>query len=732
MNTTAEFAASPSSALGLFCKAITALPRDGAFRFSVKFGIAGILAVFATLLNKSQEPTWALFTVFVLMVAQYIGAIEEKSILRIIGTVIGGVVGYLLTASFEQDPLIYLSLLGLFVAATTAMFGQARYPYAFLLCAMTAVVVCSNGLGRPEMSWQFMIWRIQEVCIGILAVMLVQSLLWPRYAADEFLIGLRGAFLDLHDLFSNARSGAPVNGTAIEARLNRLRQLLRFGGRESRYFRTRSENYVELLSVISRIHGSIRPLAGLGWKNSFYLAKAGHQLVAVHEAIEAQLALLGAPKQDSADLRQGAVAINAAMDALKHAIVDLRRDPRSRDVELDDILGMSLDCLSLEEIHRELARGLELLNRSPVKTKKRQALDLHWLVPGVPPAFWITNGIRSAISLVAAMVLMNWVQPPGGATMVLCAWLFCCLLPISPEGRGDQRAWHVVVASIPCIFFLCLGLLLAAPLLSSYAVMNTLIFTWMFVYGQKAYRTAGVSTAMNISMMGLVGAMGLNAQEPVSFQAIADIFFGISAGTIIAAFFQRMFWPLLPQREMRDRFQEMLRIQYESLVLGPPSLEGVSRLSQLPSEIELRLANLVSPVYSKAEIQKLRALVDQLDRFTANRIWEYDPGKTEDGLALTKKIRELSAEILKQIAVSFSTGRSSSVDAAPLRAAIAEFEAWIVGMRDKMICQDVDPLVTTNLIGHAARYQHSATNLIAAAELAAQLDTSLYSKDNTL
>ena len=149
MNATAESVLKPTSATGSLWSWLVALPRDGSFRFSVKFGIAGILAVFAALLNKNHEPTWALFTVFVLMVAQYIGAVEEKSILRIIGTVIGGLVGYLLTAAFEQDPLIYFSLLGLFVASAAAMFGQARYPYAFLLCAMTAVVVCSSGIAKP-------------------------------------------------------------------------------------------------------------------------------------------------------------------------------------------------------------------------------------------------------------------------------------------------------------------------------------------------------------------------------------------------------------------------------------------------------------------------------------------------------------------------------------------------------------------------------------------------------
>jgi hypothetical protein len=176
----------------------------------------------------------------------------------------------------------------------------------------------------------------------------------------------------------------------------------------------------------------------------------------------------------------------------------------------------------------------------------------------------------------------------------------------------------------------------------------------------------------------------------------------------------------------------MLRIQREALLSGKPSLEGVARLSQLPSEITLRLANLVRPVYSEAEIQNLRALVDHLDRFTANRIWESDQGEAEDGLALTKKIRELFAEILEKIGVSFATGRPCSVDAAPLRAAIAEFDAWVLAARLKMISENADLSVTTNIIGRAARYQNAATNLMAAAEVAAQLDTALYSKDNAL
>jgi uncharacterized membrane protein YccC len=47
------------------------------------------------------------------MLAQFVGAVAEKSVLRLIGTAAGGVIGYLLTASLEQQPILYLLLIGL-------------------------------------------------------------------------------------------------------------------------------------------------------------------------------------------------------------------------------------------------------------------------------------------------------------------------------------------------------------------------------------------------------------------------------------------------------------------------------------------------------------------------------------------------------------------------------------------------------------------------------------------
>ena len=156
---------------------IGSVTGDPALRYGLKFGLAGVAAVYISLWARLDMPGWALFTVFVLMIAQYVGAIAEKSIFRLIGTVVGGVAGYMITAAFEQDPVVYLALIGLVVGASTALFGQSRYPYAFLLCGMTTLVVASNGMGDPDNSWKFMISRIEEIVVGIVVTMVVLVIL---------------------------------------------------------------------------------------------------------------------------------------------------------------------------------------------------------------------------------------------------------------------------------------------------------------------------------------------------------------------------------------------------------------------------------------------------------------------------------------------------------------------------------------------------------------------------
>ena len=76
--------------------------------FGIKLGLAGLLSVYLSQLIRLGHANWALFTVLVLASAQYVGAIAQRSVARVVGTIIGGFVGVWLVGNYEQDRLFFL------------------------------------------------------------------------------------------------------------------------------------------------------------------------------------------------------------------------------------------------------------------------------------------------------------------------------------------------------------------------------------------------------------------------------------------------------------------------------------------------------------------------------------------------------------------------------------------------------------------------------------------------
>ena len=118
--------------------------QDPAVRSGIKFGTAAVLALFISELIRLESPQWSVITVIVLMPAQFTGAVAEKAFFRLLGTICGVVTGYIITASLEQNPILFLGMVTLSVAFGIMMFGQPRAPYAFFLFALTALT------GRAE------------------------------------------------------------------------------------------------------------------------------------------------------------------------------------------------------------------------------------------------------------------------------------------------------------------------------------------------------------------------------------------------------------------------------------------------------------------------------------------------------------------------------------------------------------------------------------------------------
>ena len=102
-------------------------------RYGIKLGLAGLLALFCTQLIRLPHDNWAIFTVQILMSAQFVGAIAFKGLMRLTGSVAGALVGIWLVGDYTSKPAIFLPVLFLVMAIAGYRFGHVgarQVPYA--------------------------------------------------------------------------------------------------------------------------------------------------------------------------------------------------------------------------------------------------------------------------------------------------------------------------------------------------------------------------------------------------------------------------------------------------------------------------------------------------------------------------------------------------------------------------------------------------------------------------
>ncbi len=723
---------------------IGAAGADPAVRYGIKFGLAGIIAIFVSLVLRLDTPGWALFTVFVLMTAQFVGAIAEKSFYRLIGTVVGGVLGYLLTGSLEQEPILYLALLGLVIGGATALFGQSRSPYAFFLCGMTTLVVASNGMHDPATSWTFMLARIEEIFIGIVVVLLVQSLLWPRYARIEFMGNLYSAFGDLRTCFVDAPGlradespgGGAVRAQDFPARITGLRQLIEFGSRESHYFRAKLHIFYDLTACLGKIAYAIGTLREPIRPDSPYRIHAGRQAEAIYLALGDALGDLETGHSTS-ESRQGLRAgLESAFRALDEAFLDMRAKDLVKAIPASQAMNLGLHVLALDEIRSQVERVhalIDQLDADPLSKEKSPVPA----APPWPPPFWIKAGIKSGVAVMVAMMIANWLNPPGASMFILGAWLFTALNAASPGGQGDHRAFHLIPSIVAALAVMSMALIALSPMLSSYAVMNTIIFGWLFLWGYHSFKTRGMTLPMQFAMLVIVGILGLNGQEPVPFQSIVNFFFGLVLALVVSSVLQRLIWPSLPQWEARDRFVEMIGICRKLLAREAMPLWLKTRLALIPGEVGARLPHLAPPICPDGEAARLAALMQTLVNLGGNLSVSLDRIKIPEGRAASGKaclaaIENLLSDGLGAIRQGFHERPSQPLDEGTVQTALQNLRDWIAETRLLLLAQNGPPLESARLAGFGERYVLLATDLLDAQRQFAKLQLPLYMGDFSL
>ena len=135
----------------------------------------------------TQFSIWILLTVVVLLQST-VGTTFERAAFRVIGTLLGVLVGMLLVSILPFSTLtysvfIFISLF--FVIYTKQMSYVTSMFFAGIMVVLSVSLFIAHG--DPQQAWKIALDRFVDTLIGAVIVILCAYLLWPNKTKNEYI-----------------------------------------------------------------------------------------------------------------------------------------------------------------------------------------------------------------------------------------------------------------------------------------------------------------------------------------------------------------------------------------------------------------------------------------------------------------------------------------------------------------------------------------------------------------
>ncbi|AOA58710.1 FUSC family protein [Acinetobacter larvae] len=143
--------------------------------------LAGWLALSIAYALQLEMPYSAASTVL-LVINPVQGAVVAKGKWRVIGTLLGMLVAFLLMIFFAQLPLLFICAFALWLAVCVAAMSVLRHFYATgaVVAGYTIGLALYGAMGHPQHSFEHILGRTSTVVIGVLCLSVVTMLLSRR------------------------------------------------------------------------------------------------------------------------------------------------------------------------------------------------------------------------------------------------------------------------------------------------------------------------------------------------------------------------------------------------------------------------------------------------------------------------------------------------------------------------------------------------------------------------
>jgi Fusaric acid resistance protein family len=162
------------------------------FRFSVKLGATMVLGLQVGLTTQRADLQTILWSIAVAGQPNQYGAVLRKTILRLVGCMMGGLAALgamlLVSQNFDSLPAYLVAIFAVTFFSTYLSQSSEWLNYAGIQTGIT-FLICYVGLG-PSSDIYRPLWRFWGIVLGVLTTGFVFLFLWPEYASDKLVESL--------------------------------------------------------------------------------------------------------------------------------------------------------------------------------------------------------------------------------------------------------------------------------------------------------------------------------------------------------------------------------------------------------------------------------------------------------------------------------------------------------------------------------------------------------------
>jgi uncharacterized membrane protein YccC len=173
-----------------------------------KTTIALVIGMGICMRLELATPRTAMVSIVIVMMHQHVGMAIARGIYRIIGMLVGGMVGLVLIARFAQAPAPFFVSLACWIGICVwgASFYRNYQSYAFVLAGYATAIVAVSAWSNPYGAFDNLLYTLSEVAAGVITASLVSAIVFPqRVGTALFALGQRhcshflGAFRSVFD-----------------------------------------------------------------------------------------------------------------------------------------------------------------------------------------------------------------------------------------------------------------------------------------------------------------------------------------------------------------------------------------------------------------------------------------------------------------------------------------------------------------------------------------------------